>query len=116
VNDHTLERQPLPQAGLPQGSPLSPALFLFFNAGLVYSRINSTGGSMAFVDDYSAWVTGPTTETNRAGIQAIIDRALVALDVCALLDLAISPGLALEALTKDNDNTGDYVLEELSPP
>ncbi|CAM1503401.1 Fc.00g081770.m01.CDS01 [Cosmosporella sp. VM-42] len=76
VNDHTSERQPLPQAGLPQGSPLSPVLFLFFNADLVRSRINSTGGSMAFVDDYSAWVTGPTAETNRAGIQAIIDRAL----------------------------------------
>ncbi|KAM6514322.1 hypothetical protein FALCPG4_18909 [Fusarium falciforme] len=76
VNDHISERRPLPQAGLPQGSPLSPVLFLFFNADLVQSKINSTGGSMAFVDDYSAWVTGPTAETNRAGIQAVIDRAL----------------------------------------
>jgi hypothetical protein len=31
---------------------------------------------MAFVDDYSAWVTGPMAEENRDGIQAIIDRAL----------------------------------------
>jgi hypothetical protein len=31
---------------------------------------------MAFIDDYSAWVKGPTVETNKAGIQAIIDRAL----------------------------------------
>lgn len=33
-------------------------------------------GSMAFVDDYTAWVAGPSAEANRAGIQAIIDRAL----------------------------------------
>jgi hypothetical protein len=30
---------------------------------------------MAFVDDYNAWVTGPSAEANRDGIQAIIDRA-----------------------------------------
>ncbi|RKK31995.1 hypothetical protein BFJ69_g18777, partial [Fusarium oxysporum] len=47
---------------------------LFFNADLVQSRIDSNGGSIAFVDDYSAWVTGPTVEDNREGIQAIIDR------------------------------------------
>ena len=31
---------------------------------------------MAFVDDYSAWVTGLSAEANREGIQAIIDRAI----------------------------------------
>jgi hypothetical protein len=31
---------------------------------------------MAFVDDYNAWVTGPSAEANRVGIQAIIDRAV----------------------------------------
>ncbi|KAJ3454423.1 hypothetical protein MRS44_018317 [Fusarium solani] len=76
VNGYTSERRELPQAGLPQGSPLSSVLFLFFNADLVQSRIDSKGGSIAFVDDYSAWVTGPTAEANRDGMQAIIDRAL----------------------------------------
>jgi hypothetical protein len=31
---------------------------------------------MAFVDDYNAWVTGPSAEANHESIQAIIDRAI----------------------------------------
>jgi hypothetical protein len=61
---------------LPQGSPLSPVLFLFFNADLVQRRIDNNRGSIAFVDDYTAWITGPTAEANQEGIQAIIDEAL----------------------------------------
>ncbi|KAJ6439206.1 reverse transcriptase [Purpureocillium lavendulum] len=76
VNGQASDRQELPQAGLPQGSPLSPVLFLFFNADLVQRKISTAGGSVAFVDDYSAWVTGPTAEANRAGLESIINNAL----------------------------------------
>ena len=31
---------------------------------------------MVFVDDFTAWVTGPTAESNREGIEAIIQEAL----------------------------------------
>ncbi|KAM4066065.1 reverse transcriptase (RNA-dependent DNA polymerase) [Hirsutella rhossiliensis] len=76
VSGYTSEQRELPQAGLPQGSPLSPILFLFFNADLVQRRIKAESGSIAFIDDYSAWVTGPTAEANREGIQAAINDAL----------------------------------------
>ncbi|CRK27147.1 hypothetical protein BN1723_013944, partial [Verticillium longisporum] len=76
VNGQASEVRTLPQAGLPQGSPLSPILFLFFNADLVQQKINCYGGAIAFVDDFTAWVAGPTTQDNRKGIEAIIEKAL----------------------------------------
>jgi ribonuclease HI/exonuclease III len=76
INGQASEMRSLPQAGLPQGSPLSPILFLFFNADLVQRRINSHGGAIAFVDDFTAWVTGPTAQSNREGIEVIINDAL----------------------------------------
>ena len=75
INGQTSETRSLPQAGLPQGSPLSPILFLFFNADLVQRRIDCYGGAIAFVDDFTAWVTGPTAQANREGIEAIIKDA-----------------------------------------
>ena len=51
-------------------------MFLFFNADLVQRRIDSHGGAIAFVDDFTAWVTGPTAQSNWEGIQAIINEAL----------------------------------------
>jgi hypothetical protein len=51
-------------------------LFLFFNTDLVQSRIDLKGGSMAFINNYSAWIIGLMAEENRDGIQALIDRAL----------------------------------------
>jgi hypothetical protein len=76
VNGYTSPQLQLPQAGLPQGSPLSPVLFLFFNADLVQQKISDKGGAIAFIDDYSAWVTGPSAEANYIGIQQIVERAI----------------------------------------
>jgi hypothetical protein len=33
-------------------------------------------GPIAFVDDFTAWVTGPTAESNRDGMKEIIKKAL----------------------------------------
>ncbi|KAF5005885.1 hypothetical protein FDECE_7698 [Fusarium decemcellulare] len=43
-----------------------------------------------------------------------IEAALITLDACAMLDLRISPVLALEALTKDSDNTGEHDEEQIN--
>jgi hypothetical protein len=50
-------------------------LFLF-NADLVQRRIDSHSGAIAFVGDFTAWVTEPTSQSNREGIEAIIRDAL----------------------------------------
>ncbi|KAB2568601.1 putative RNA-directed DNA polymerase from transposon BS [Lasiodiplodia theobromae] len=72
VNGKTSRVTDLPQAGLPQGSPLSPILFLFFNADLVQSVTNKNKGAIAFIDDYSAWVTGSSASENVAKLQRTV--------------------------------------------
>ncbi|KAM3543691.1 hypothetical protein ARSEF1564_003451, partial [Beauveria bassiana] len=75
VNGQESDVQALDQAGLPQGSPLSPVAYLFFNADLVQRRIDANGGAIAFIDDFTAWVTGPTAQSNLEGIRSIVEQA-----------------------------------------
>src|SRR3954454_23797597 len=42
------------------------------------------------------------------------DSYLIAIDGCHLLGLNIGPGLALEALTKDSDNTDEHGEEKIN--
>jgi hypothetical protein len=75
VNVQASDVRALEQAGLPQGSPLSPILFLFFNADLVQQRIDLNGGAIAFVNDYTAWIVGKTAAENMDRLQSIVQRA-----------------------------------------
>jgi hypothetical protein len=68
VNGFTSEVEDLSRSGLPQGSPLAPILFLFFDANTVRLKIRE-GGSIAFVDDYTAWVVGDSAERDTSKIQ-----------------------------------------------
>ena len=70
VGDFESPVQNIEHAGIPQGSPLSPSLYVFYNANLVQSRFEKRGGSIGFIDDYNAWVTGPSAETNRQMLQS----------------------------------------------
>jgi hypothetical protein len=47
INDQSSQSQLLLQAGLPQGLPLSPILFLFSNADLVQTQVDKNDGAIA---------------------------------------------------------------------
>lgn len=64
------ETTPRANAGLAQGSPLSPVLFAFFNSALVDQPVDSQGGASAFIDDYYRWRVGPSAEENLTEIQS----------------------------------------------
>lgn len=66
------EMQPIAQAGIPQGSPLSPILYIFYKANLVEQPIDKTQGALGFVDDYPPWVVGDNVDQNTQALQTTI--------------------------------------------
>jgi hypothetical protein len=78
VGGHVSECSPIAQAGIPQGSPLSPILYCFYNANLVESKISKKGGSLGFIDDFTAWRTGTnhfeTTEKLQNEVLQVAER------------------------------------------
>ena len=63
---------PIEFADIPQGSPLSPLLYVYYNADLVEWKIDGNGGALDFVDDFNAWVVGSDAEQNTKAIQDTI--------------------------------------------
>lgn len=77
VNMYQSEEMAIEHAGLPQGSPLSPILFLILNANLVDVSITRRKGAIAFVDDYTRWTVGSSAEVITTVLQRkVIPRAL----------------------------------------
>ncbi|GMG17056.1 unnamed protein product [Aspergillus oryzae] len=68
-DDFESARSLLENAGLAQGSPLSPILFIFFNSNLVNQRVDYHGGASAFIDDYFRWRAGKSAEENIRKLQ-----------------------------------------------
>jgi hypothetical protein len=64
--------------GTPQGSPLLPILFLFYNANLVEISNPPTlpASGTSFVDDVNALAFGKSTEENRRTLQTVYERCL----------------------------------------
>jgi exonuclease III/ribonuclease HI len=69
VNDYCSEAMEIAHPGLPQGSSLSPILYLFFNADLVEIPIGRNRGAMAFVDDFMCWRIGQSADENTSALQ-----------------------------------------------
>lgn len=68
-DDYQTDITLLENAGLAQGSPLSPILFGFFNSDLVDQPVDNSGGASAFIDDYFRWRVGSSAEENLKRIQ-----------------------------------------------
>lgn len=68
-DDYQTDITLLENAGLAQGSPLSPILFGFFNSDLVDQPVDNSGGASAFIDDYFRWRVGASAEENLKTIQ-----------------------------------------------
>lgn len=69
-DDFCTEMSPLVNAGLAQGSPLSPILFAVFNLNMVDQPVTYHGGPSAFIDDYFCWRVGCLTEESLVKIQS----------------------------------------------
>ena len=97
VNGETKDLISLEHAGLPQGSPLSPILFLFFNADLIQGPINKNKGSIAFIDDFTAWVTGDTIAQNVEKVQSSVIPHLLLENVQRIGSQAVTGGFSTVA-------------------
>jgi hypothetical protein len=69
-DDYSSEVTPLYNAGLAQGSPLSPLLSAFFDCDLVDQPVDLHGGASAFIDDYFRWRVSGSAEENLSKIQS----------------------------------------------
>ncbi|KAJ5666998.1 pol-like protein [Penicillium longicatenatum] len=63
------------QTGIPQGSPVSPILYLFYNADLIEACKTQDTEAIGCIDDVSTLAVGPTTQWNCKTLQKINRKA-----------------------------------------
>jgi ribonuclease HI len=70
LQEYTAPSAPL-QTGIPQGSPLSPILYLFYNADLIETCKTENTEAVGYIDDASILAVGPTAQRNCKTLKAI---------------------------------------------
>ena len=63
LREYTAPSAPI-QTGIPQGSPVSPILYLFYNADLIEACKTDDTEAVGYIDDASALAVGPTAQRN----------------------------------------------------
>jgi hypothetical protein len=100
VNGRESDVSEITYPGLPQGSPLSPILYIFFNAGLVEEIFGEKQGAIGFVDHYTRWVGSDMIDQNMDILQSKV--------VSGALDWAADSGAAFE----DKKTTLAHLMRE----
>jgi len=49
-------------ASIPQGLPMSPILYIFYNANLIDLDLSKKGSTIGFIDDFTAWLSSDTAQ------------------------------------------------------
>ena len=74
LHEYTAPSAPI-QTGIPQGSPLSPILYLFYNADLIEACKTENTEAVGYIDDASILAVGPTAQRNCKTLKAIHQKA-----------------------------------------
>lgn len=74
LQEYTAPSTPI-QTGIPQGSPLSPILYLFYNPGLVEACKSETTEAVGYIDDVSLLTVGKTAQRNCKTLKAMHRKA-----------------------------------------
>ena len=73
--DGTKTEQIRTPAGVPQGSPLSPLLYMYYNADLLDIAAHHSATGLGFIDDVVYGVQGNTDKVNMRKLKYILDKA-----------------------------------------
>ena len=74
LQEYTAPSAPI-QTGIPQGSPVSPILYLFYNADLIEACGTEDTEAVGYIDDVSILAIGPSTPRNCKNLKAIHRKA-----------------------------------------